>query len=142
MRTSRALAPLFAVGASVLAFAAPVQAASDSPLTLTLSERWETPAPQSTWTPYVATVRNDGATDFSGEVYMTPIDNRNSLPVRGLFPDYRAQVTVPKGGSRSVTFYVYQPPAGYQAELRDRGGRTVVSGVASQGIGSGYAVAV
>ena len=143
MRIPRALAPLFAVAASLLAFAAPVQAAAaDVPVTLTLAQRWETPAPQSTWTPYVATVRNDGAADFSGEIYMTPIDSRNSVPVRGLYPDYRAQVTVPKGGTRSVTFYVFQPPAGYQAELRDSTGRTVVSGVATQGISSGFAVGV
>ena len=97
MRISRALAPLFAVCASLLAFAAPVQAAGDVPVSLTLNERWETPAPQSTWTPYVATVRNDGAGDFSGEIHMTPIDSRNiSLSVRGLFPDYRAHAAANK----------------------------------------------
>src|SRR5205807_10251200 len=57
-------------------------------------------------------------------------------------PDYRAQVTVPKGTSRSVTFYVFQPPAGYQAELRDASGRTLVSGVAAQTLGNAFAVAV
>jgi hypothetical protein len=140
MRIARALAPLVAVCASLFASAIPA-AAADSPVTMTLTERWETPGLQANWNPYVATVRNDGASDFTGLIYLSPIDSRN-VPVRGYFPDYRAQVTVPKGTSRSVTFYVFQPPAGYQAELRDGSGHTVVSGVATQTLGNGFAVAV
>ncbi|HEX6349368.1 MAG TPA: hypothetical protein VF160_08260 [Candidatus Dormibacteraeota bacterium] len=136
------MAPVFAACASLLALATPAAAASELPVTLTLAERWQTPAAQGTWTPYVATVRNDGAADFSGEIYLTPIDSRNNLSVRGIFPEYRALVTVPRGSSRSVTFYVFQPPAGYQAELRDTSGRTLVSGVATSATGSGYAVGV
>ena len=140
MRIARALAPLVAVCASLLASATPT-AAADSPITLTLVERWGTPGAQGGWDPYVATVRNDGASDFTGLIYLSPIDSRN-LPIRGYYPDYQAQVTVPKGSTRSVTFYVFQPPAGYQAELRDASGRPVVSGVATQANGNGFAVAV
>jgi len=142
MRIARAVAPVIAACALLLALGNPAQAATDLPITLTLTERWATPAPQATWTPYVATVRNDSTADFSGEVYMTPIDSRNNLSVRGIFPNYRAQITVPRGSTRSVTFYVFQPPAGYQAELRDGSGRTLVSGVATAATGSGYAVGV
>ena len=137
------MAAVFAAGASLLALAAPAQAAADLPITLSLALRWQGGAATSTWTPYVATVRNDGASDFSGEIDLTPIESHNNLAVRGVFPDYRAQVTVPRGSSRSVTFYVFQPPTGYQAELRDSAGHTVVSGVATPATsGSGYAVAV
>jgi hypothetical protein len=137
MSRALALAAVLGTGASLLA-AHP--ALADTSLGLTLSERWANSQPGS-WTPYVAAVRNDGSSDFVGDVYLTPAASK-ALPAGG-WPDYREHVTVPHGTQRTVTFYVVEPPNGYNASLLDPAGKQVVGPVNAANQASGaYAVAV
>ncbi|HEX6547690.1 MAG TPA: hypothetical protein VF134_02995 [Candidatus Dormibacteraeota bacterium] len=134
---ARALAVLLGTGGSLL-IAVPVHA--ETSLSLSLIERWAN-SQAGSWTPYVATVHNDGSTDFVGDVYLTPSASRN-LPSSG-FPDYRQRVNVAHGTQRSVTFYVIEPPSGYTASLLDTSGKQVLGAVTASGLASGaYTVAV
>lgn len=97
--------------------------AADPQLTLTVSQRWQLASTQGTWTPYVVTVRDDGAANFSGDVYLTPNADASTTP--NSYPSYRAPVNVSRGGQRSATVYVIDAPSGYTAEVRDPAGRTL-----------------
>ena len=140
MRILRALPLLLATGGSLLG-AIPVHAA-DTPVTLTLNQRWNA-GQQGAWTPYVATVRNDGAADFAGDVTLHPVQNSRSPGGLQLWPDYHARINVPHGSERSATFYVLEPPSGYAASLTDSSGNSVASGVTISGrADAAYAIAV
>lgn len=139
MRILRGLPPLLAIGGCLLG-AIPA-AAADSPVSLSLAQRWNDGQPGA-WTPYVATVRNDGATDFTGDVTLHPVPNLR-LGAGQAWPDYHARITVPHGSQRSATFYVVEPQAGYEASLADSGGHTLATGVTVGGLAeAGFAVAV
>ncbi len=122
MRLLRALAAVTVAGASLVAMP-PTAHADAGQLSLALSNRWQSSQP-GFWTPYVATVRNDGATDFSGDVVLQPIESAK-LSAAG-WPAYRAHVVVPHGSERSVTLYVVDAPSGYAATLKDPGGHDVI----------------
>lgn len=140
MRVKRALAVLLAAGASLLAVPVPAAAAGSPNLSLTLAERWQV-SQQGIWTPYVATVRNDGPADFAGSVLLTATES--SRGPAGIWPQYRAAITVPRGTERSVTIFVLDAPAGYGARLVDTAGHTMVDGVTANGLTTGgYAVGV
>ncbi len=142
MRKLRALVVMAAAGAALLG-ARPALAADVTAVSLSLSQRWYA-AQAGAWTPYVATVRNQSPTDFVGDVYLTPFAGSGKVPPGG-WPDYRAHVAVAHGTERSVTFYVVEPPSGYQASLLDPGGRTLIGGVTvgrDQGLEGGLAVGV
>lgn len=99
--------------------------AADTGITLNLAQRWSAGAQQGAWTPYLATLRNDGGQDFTGDVILLPnLPSRNQVQ-GGSWPTYRARITVPKGGSRSITVFVIEAGNGYGAEVRDLGGRLV-----------------
>jgi hypothetical protein len=139
MRILRALPLLLATGGSLLG-AIPAHAA-DSPVTLSLSQRWNA-GQQGAWAPYNATVRNDGAADFTGDVTLHPVQNVRG-PSLQLWPDYHARINVPHGSERSVTFYVLEPPSGYSASLTDSAASTVATDVTVTGrTDSAYAIAV
>ena len=140
MRLTRALAALTAACASLLVLPVTASAASDSQLTLTLTQRWQA-SQTGAWTPYVATVRNDGAADFAGDIVLSPASS-SRVPADG-WPSYRAHLVVPHGTERSVTLYVVEAPTGYEAALLDTSGHSLASGITASGSGgAGYAVAV
>lgn len=133
------MAALIALGGSLLG-AAPAMAA-DSGVELTLTQRWNG-GQQGAWTPYVATVRNDGASDFTGDITLHPVENTRGPSVQS-WPDYHARLTVPRGSERSITFYVVEPPSGYQASLSDGSGHAVAGPVTvSPWVDGAYTVAV
>ncbi len=130
---------LLATGGSLLG-AIPAHAA-DTPVTLSLAQRWNA-GQQGAWTPYVATVRNDGAADFVGDVTLHPGQSNRGGAFQ-LWPDYRARINVPHGSERSTTFYVLEPPNGYTASLTDSSGNSIASGVPVTGrADAAYAIAV
>jgi hypothetical protein len=104
--------------------AAPAQAAEPQ-VSLTVALRWEVGGTQGIWTPYVVTVKNSANQDFTGDLYLVPNDVRLGSP--DYYPVHRAQVTVPRGGERSVAFYVIDAPNAYHAEARDASGHVVAS---------------
>ena len=108
----------------VLGLSARPAHAADPKLSMTVSQRWQLTTTQGAWTPYVVTVKDEGAGGFSGEVVLTPNSIRTIAP--NSFPTYRAPITLARGGQRSVAFYVIDGPDGYGAELRDTAGKPVL----------------
>src|SRR5438105_11229894 len=98
--------------------------AADPQLTLVVTQRWQLAGTQGTWTPYVATVRNDGATGFAGDVFLVP--NQSRSVASNTYPSYRSPISVGHGSQRAVVFYVIDAPGGYTAELRDGSGHTLL----------------
>jgi hypothetical protein len=98
--------------------------AADPQLTLVVTQRWQLAGTQGTWTPYVVTVRNDGATGFAGDVYLVP--NQSRSVTTNTFPSYRSAISVNRGSQRSAVFYVIDSPGGYAAELRDGTGHALL----------------
>ncbi len=128
MKLSRLAALIFgaALGLVLPAVGALPARAADAPtgLALTVDQPWAAEGTQGTWTPYSVTVRNDGPADFTGDVWLVPADPRH--PVAAAYPAYRTRVAVARGGERSVAMYVIDAPGGYQAQVRDEGGRTLL----------------
>lgn len=114
--------------------------AGDPKVTLTVTQRWHLTTTQGVWTPYLVTVRDEGGSGFTGDVYLVPNSVRTITP--NSFPTYRAPITVAKGGMRSTTFYVIDGPDGYVAELRDSSGQTVMRAglTGSQGSRSAFGI--
>src|ERR1700737_3560180 len=104
--------------------AAPAQAAEPQ-VSLTVGLRWEVGGTQGIWAPYVVTVKNSGNQDFTGVLYLVPNDVR--LGSSDYYPVHRAPVTAPRGGDRSVAFYVIDAPNAYHAEARDASGHVVAN---------------
>jgi hypothetical protein len=129
MKLSRAAIAL--IGLAFALPAVPAQAA-DAHLSLAVSLRWGIGGNQGAWTPYTVTVRNTGSEAFTGDVDLAPNDVR--IGSSGGYPVHRAPITVPRGGQRSVTFYVIDAPNAYHAEARDASGHLV--GAAEMGPGS------
>jgi hypothetical protein len=121
--------------------AAPAEAAgpSDTP-TLTLSHLWNQTERAGAWSPYVATVRNDGQSTFSGTVVLVADASYRGPIVT--FPEYDASIVVPAGGQRSATIYPVESVGGYHAELHDGQGGLVASASSPATGGSGPAVAI
>lgn len=140
MRTAaaRAAAPILAILASLMA--APAQAA-DPAVTLSLTERWQTTAGLGAWVPYTATVKNDGNTDFIGDLMLIPNDTVQRV-VTSTWPNYRLHLTVQKGTEKAFTVFVVEAPSNYRGELRDAGGRWLVTADLQGGSAGGYAVGV
>ena len=113
--------------------------ADASQLTLVVSQRWQLASTQGTWTPYVVTLRNDGPSGFTGDVYLVPSDSRVN-PING-YPVYQAPVSIGRGSQRTINFYVIDAPSGYRAQLVDSSGRIVMradpsgSGSANEALG-------
>lgn len=110
------------LSALALVPAAAAEAASPQ-VSLTVGLRWDLAGSAGTWTPYVVTVKDEGNSDLAGAVYLFP-QQRDGTQAIG-FPVYRAHLAVPKGGERSLLFYVIDAPAGYHAQLRDGQGRVL-----------------
>jgi hypothetical protein len=101
----------------------PALAASEPQITVTLTQRWELNGTQGTWTPYAVTIRDNGQSGFSGDLYLVPGDSRSVAPYT--YPTYHAPVTVQRHGQSTVTFNVIDSPSGYVADVRDASGRPV-----------------
>jgi hypothetical protein len=114
--------------------------AADPQLSLVVTQRWQLANTQGTWTPYVVTVRDEGSTGFTGDVFLVPNDSRTVTP--DTYPSYRSPVSVGRGGQRSAVFYVVDSPGGYTAELRDGSGRTVARADLANAARSTSAVAI
>ena len=121
IRTAGVLAAL------LLALPAQPAQAADPQLTLTVALRWGATSTQGIWTPYVADLKNEGSTDFTGDVLLVPNEYRNDFRSTGpaSYPAYRAHVSVPRGAERSQYFYVIDAPNGYVAQARDSTGRVL-----------------
>jgi len=96
------------VAVMVLGGQGPVAAEGDRGMTVTAGPRWGA-VPFGSWTPYSVTVRNDGATNFEGEVVLVPEPEPPAKP--GARPTRNAptSMTVRAIGSRVVTS---PPPLG------------------------------
>ena len=136
MRVLRATAALLALAAGLLAM--PVHAA-DTSLSLTLAQRWQTTANAGAWTAYEVTVQNEGSTDFTGDVFLVPAASRSGAG-SNLWPLYRAHLTVARSTARTMAFYVMQAPSGYQAEVRDGGGHTLLTASPAASATGAYAI--
>jgi hypothetical protein len=115
---------------AVFLLAPPAAAAAvpaDPQLTLTLALRWGPSSIPGAWTPYVATVKNSGGADFTGDVVL--VADRSDFRGAGTagYPEYHTRVSVPRGGERSIVVYVIDPPNGYSAEARDASGKRVLA---------------
>jgi hypothetical protein len=121
---ARAAAPILAVLASLMAL--PAQAAEPA-VSLTVNQRWENVAAPGSWAPYTANIKNEGGSDFSGDLLLVANEALNRGVRAGTYPDYRAHVTVQKGTEKAVTIFVIQAPANYRAELRDLGGHVLAN---------------
>jgi hypothetical protein len=146
----RHLARLVAVfgtlwGAFLLAPPATAAVPADPQLTLTLALRWGPSSTQGAWTPYVATLKNSGGADFTGDVALVANDYRPDFRSTGSagYPEYRTRVSVPRGSERSIVMYVIDPPNGYSAEAREASGKRVLArGQLSNPIRGGSAVGI
>jgi hypothetical protein len=112
-----------ALAGLLLGLPAPVLAASDPQLTVTLTQRWQLAGTQGTWTPYVVTVADGGPSGFTGDVLLLPTGTQAVAP--NTYPSYRAPVSVGRGSQRSILFQVIDAPGGYGAEVHDPSGRVV-----------------
>src|SRR5215472_216740 len=140
-RSTRWAWPLAALALLVAPWSSPAEAAGSSATpTLSLGHLWNQTERAGAWSPYLATVRNDGQRTFSGTVVLVA-----DVSYRGpsaTFPEYDTAIVVPAGGQRSVTVYTVESGGGYHAELHDGQGGLVASASAPTTGGSGPAVAV
>src|SRR6202049_2353260 len=142
MRLIRActLAPLMAWAA--LGAVLPVHA--DSALTVTVGPRWGVTSPGN-WIPYEVVVRNDGATDFEGDVVLAPAGApfQQGYTPSDQFPHYSKHVTVAHLSQVKVEIMVFDASFGYSAEGRDSSRPTVAKATLQQTSGTtAYTVGV
>src|SRR5262245_64953818 len=89
--------------------------AADPQVSLAVSQRWQLANTQGTWTPYVITVRDEGSTGFTGDVFLVPNDTRAVTP--DTYPRYRSPISVGRGSKRYEGLSVVDGPGGCSAEV-------------------------
>src|SRR5262245_15149758 len=118
----------------------PALAAADSPISVTIAQRWQLAGTTGTWTPYVVTVHNNGPASFTGDLFLRPSETRSISAIT--FPAYHASITVPRGSQRSTLFHVIDASAGYSVEVRDPSGRLVTRSELGSSAHSGSAFGI
>ena len=80
--------------------ALPAQAAEPA-LTLGVTLRWDSAAQPGGWSPYVVTVKDQGGSDFTGDVALVAHQSRFNGPATP-WPTYQTRLTVGRGSERSL----------------------------------------
>jgi len=129
---------------ALAAFGAVLPVHADSALTVTVGPRWGVTSPGN-WIPYEVVVRNDGATDFEGDVVLAPAGApfQQGYTPSDQFPHYSKHVTVAHLSQVKVEIMVFDASFGYSAEVRDTSGTTVAKATLQQTSGTtAYTVGV
>jgi len=107
-----------------------------SPITLQISAGYQNIYRGSAWTPIRVLLSNGGSADVSGTLEIPQAGQSASVGAQPAFPGlYQALVTVPAGGTKTVTLYV--PGTGVQGQINVsfREGKTVVVRASAAPIG-------
>src|ERR1700680_4220700 len=129
---------------ALAAFGAVLPVHADSALTVTVGPRWGVTSPGN-WIPYEVVVRNDGATDFEGDVVLAPAGApfQQGYTPSDQFPHYSKHVTVAHLSQVKVEIMVFDASFGYSAEVPDTSGTTVAKATLQQTSGTtAYTVGV
>jgi hypothetical protein len=120
--------------------AVPAEAAEPA-ITISVAQRWDTQAQAGAWSPYVVTVKDEGGSDFTGDIFLVPHQGKFNGP-QTPWPTYQSRLTLGRGTQRSVYMYALEPPNGYRAEVHDLSGH-VLAAAELQSLGrTGLAVGI
>src|SRR5438105_1410412 len=138
MTMRRAAGLLLGLVASLVAV--PAQAA-EPVLSLSVTQRWATQPQPGNWSPYTITLKDEGGSDFTGDIYLVAHQSKfnGSGPS---WPTYQARLTVGRGTERSLTIFAIEAPSGYRAEVHDTSGKVLATAEPQTVARSGVTVGV